>query len=194
MKEEKVNSKFSFKKLSRLQKILAIAAVLLVIAVMAVVLYNANNKPLSALWYRETVKDFGRIEYQTLGLTKVEESTDPVIMDYKYNDDNNIAIYCSYYIDGDRFAVRVIAQDQQEAGYQLDGTTIKFYLLRDGKVVNMYNNLGFGQNISTVDDPSLYAFENYFEFDMSDNYAHEYTVEIFNFAEQMKYVCDLGLI
>jgi len=194
MEEDKVKTKFSFKKMSRLQKALVIAGVLLVIAIVAVILYNANNKPLSVLWYHETVKDFERLEYQTLSLTKVEESTDPVIRDYKYNDDNNIAICCSYYIDGDRFAVRVIADDEQNAGYQLDGTTIQFYLLRDGKIVNLYNNYGFGQNIATVDDTSFYAYEDYFEYDENDNTAHNYTVEIFNFAEQIKYICDLGSI
>lgn len=176
--------------ISRRKRFFVIAAALLIFVAIAVVLYNANNKPLSVLWYRETIKDFERLEYQTLALTNFEESDDPSIRDYKYKDDNNIAIYCTYYIEGDRFAVRVIAQDEQEAGYQLDGLTIRFYLLRDGKVAKLYNNYGFGQNISTVDDSSFYAYKDY-EYDENDINAHTYTVEIFNFAEQIKYICDL---
>ena len=194
MDEKAGKRKFSFKYLSRKKKVLISVAGLLIIVAIAGVWHAENDQSLTELNYHRAVKDFERADYRTLSLTKVEKSTDNKISDFKYNDDNDIVVYCARYIEGDCFTVRVIAQDVQNLGYQVDANTIEFYLLKDGKVVNWYNDYGFVKHLETEQDQSLYACDYYFKFDENDNYAHNYTVEIFNSAEQIKYICDFGLI
>lgn len=192
--ERRAKAKFSIKSLSRNQKIItsSVFLVLIIIAVLAI-LGVFDNKSLTKIWYEAATEDFKRFDYKTLALTKVEKAEDSNMADYRYNDDNNLIVYCSYSVFDDEIVVRVLADARGDESYRLDEYgAIRFYLLKDGKVVDLYGELGgldAGRNIKNdEDDPSFYAYDYSFEFDGSDNTVHEYTVEIFNFAEQIKYI------